>query len=507
MYKPTMKAHCFAALAALALVACTPADEPDPDGGGSAPVDDPVLEDASVLLDGAPTNDQLPEEGKADQELPARFTEVTATQSPVKSQGSRGVCSIFSTAGYMEHLYIAEGTITDLDVSEQYLQWSVKFEVNSFPNTSGSNARYNLQAISDFGIPREEAWPYETSEWGAGDDPACDGDDKPTRCYTNGEAPEEARSAEKFYLPSSRYISTRDRDIKSHIYNKKQGVVVGLTFFYQSWNHRRSQLPRNMDYWNKGYVLYPNAEDKEISLEKRAGHSIQLVGWDDELEVPVMDAEGNQLLDENGDPITEKGFFLFKNSWGTGSFGNQNPEGDGYGWISFRYVREYGSGRVSDLPELDVVAEICGDGIDNDGNFATDCDDDACGADPLCVGGSEVIDIELPTEGLSIPDNDAAGVAASFDVTDPGTIATMTLAVDITHTYRGDLSVTLLHPDGTSSELKSNGFDSEDDLQASYVVEDFVGKDAVGTYQVIIADHAAIDTGTLNSATVELVRE
>ena len=37
-------------------------------------------------------------------------------------------------------------------------------------------------------------------------------------------------------------------------------MVVGLTFFYQSWNHRKSELPTNSDYWDEGYVLYPNVD-------------------------------------------------------------------------------------------------------------------------------------------------------------------------------------------------------------------------------------------------------
>lgn len=491
------------AFAALTLVACGEKDEPTP---GAEAVDDPILEDVSVLLDGAPSNDELPDLAKADQNFPPSYTELAQLQSPVKSQGSRGVCSIFSTAAYMEHLYIAEGTITDLDVSEQYLQWSAKFEVGSFPNTSGSNANYNLQAISDYGIPREEAWPYETSQWSSSNDAECTGDEMPTKCYTNGEPPDSARSAEKFKLPRSRYISTRERDIKSHMFNQKTGVVVGLTFFYQSWNHRRSTLPRNTQYWDQGYVLYPNSKDEEVSLEKRAGHSILLVGWDDNLEVPVMDEEGNQVLNADGTPITERGFFLFKNSWGTGSFGRLNPNGDGFGWISYRYVNEYGSGRVTDLPEIDAVTEICGDGIDNDGNFVTDCNDDACAADPICVGGGDVIDLDLGAGGLAIPDNDSNGASASFDVTGAGTISAMTISVDITHTYRGDISIKVVHPDGTVADLLTNSSDGQDNIVASYVVEDFVGKDAAGTYQLIFADHAALDTGVVNSATVEIAR-
>ncbi len=482
-----------------------PTDEPDEPATG---IDDPTLVDADILLEGAPSNDELPGEGKADQELPASFTDLQSTQSPVQSQGSRGVCSIFATVAYMEHLYIAEGTMLNPDFSEQYLQWSAKFEVGRFPNSGGSNAAANLEAISDYGIPEEAAWPYETTEWNASNDPDCgepeEGRSKPTKCFTNGAPPEAALAAPKYKLPRSRYISTRARDIKSHIFNTKTAVQVGMTFFYQSWNHRRSQLPRNLDYWAEGYVLYPNAEDKEISLEKRAGHSILLVGWDDDLEVPIRDKDGEVVTDENGEPVVERGFFLFKNSWGTGSFGNRNPHGDGFGWLSYRYVEEYGSGRVAGLPELDVDPEICGDGIDNDGNFAVDCDDAACAAEPVCTQGPEVIDI--PVDGASIPDNDPAGVEVPFTIDGSGALQAFNLTVNIEHSFRGDLSIQLVHPDGTSTVVRANDGASGLNLEETFVVDAFVGKESGGTYRMIVTDHAAVDTGSIVSANAEIVR-
>ncbi|MBT8495073.1 MAG: C1 family peptidase, partial [Deltaproteobacteria bacterium] len=292
-----------------ALVGCS-AEGPADDIGNNPP-----LASLDEIEAGAPPKSDIPRIPlKGDGNLPSKSTELRDTQSPVQSQGRRGVCSIFSTVALMEHLYIAEGFITEPDFSEQYLQWSAKFEVFSFPNSSGSNAGVNLQAISRFGIPEESAWPYEIEQWGEDDDAECDGEDEqPTRCYTNGAPPQEALDAEKFHLPSSRWL--HPLDIKNHIHSEKTGVVVGLTFFYQSWNHRKSELPTNSDYWDEGYVLYPNADDEEISTQedKRAGHSILLIGWDDDLEIQKVDKDGNKVVDANGEPVVEKGFYIFKN--------------------------------------------------------------------------------------------------------------------------------------------------------------------------------------------------
>lgn len=315
---------------------------------GPAQDNDAPLSDYQRLFAGAPKNDSLAVEGKADTIYPELHTDLLALQSPVKSQGSRGVCSIFSTVGLMEHLYIAAGWDTP-DFSEQYLQWSVKFEEGSFPSSSGSNAASNLDAINRYGIPDETAWPYEPYQWSESDDPECKGDSMPTRCYTNGEPPDAAKQAKKYNLPAGRYVSTRS--IKHHIQTQKTGVVVGVDFFYQAWNHRRSTLPTNQGNWSQGVVLHPNSDDVAESHKHRAGHSILLVGWDDNLEVSTRDKDGNEVQDADGNPVTEQGFYIFKNSWGTSSFPVNNPHGVGYGYISFAYIERHGSARISKLPE------------------------------------------------------------------------------------------------------------------------------------------------------------
>lgn len=470
----------------------------------SPAVEIPVLDSVDVIQEGWPGNPALPIGVKSDQTFPQQFSELVDVQSPVKSQGSRGVCSIFSTVGYMEHLYIAEGTLLNPDFSEQYLQWSVKTLEGSFPNTSGSNGASNIRAISQFGVPEEAAWPYNPSKWSTSDNEECTGDDRPTICYTQGPPPAEADEAPKFYLPNGRWHSSRERAIKGTMFNKKQGVVVGLTFFYQSWNHRSSDLPTNRDYWAEGYVLSPNDEDRRLSLESRAGHSILLVGWDDNLEVQKMDAEGNPMVDASGNPVMEKGFFIFKNSWGTGSFGSRNEHGDGYGYISYDYVDEFGSGRVSDLPDLEGPAvEVCGDGEDNDDNGQTDCEDAACSEDALCQSSSEIIELDA---GL-IPDNDSEGLTLPFTVDGTGTIEALSVSVDIEHSFPADLLITLIHPDGTEARLKNNDWGTgEENVVETYVVADFEGKEAAGDYQLVIVDTAELDEGQVRAASVEIVR-
>ncbi|MFP4599408.1 MAG: proprotein convertase P-domain-containing protein [Persicimonas sp.] len=465
--------------------------------------DSPPLTPIDELFDGErPDNADLPAQGKADAVYPDEFSDLLELQTPVKSQGSRGVCSIFSNVALMEHLYIKEGTLENPDFSEQYLQWSVKNEVGAFRNTAGSSSRNNLQAISQYGIVEESAWRYEPNPWGASDDEDCEGDSMPTKCYTNGEPPEEALDAEKWTLPRGEWVSTRPDDIKAVMHEKGMAVVVGLDFFYQSWNHGASDLPTNSEYSNNGYVLYPNDTDKQKSRENRAGHSILLVGWDDDLEVPRMDAEGNEMVDENGETITEKGFFIFKNSWGTG-FGADNPHGAGYGFISMDYVEEYGTAYMSDVPELEVPEEICGDGEDNDGNGDVDCEDAACADHAFCNEESDTAEYSSD-ETVDIPDNDDEGASTTIEVDREGAIASLAATVDITHTYRGDLTVWLESPTGDFAALVEEDGSSEDDIQETFVVTDFDGEEASGTWTLYVWDGAELDTGTLNGWSLEI---
>ncbi len=466
---------------------------------------DAPLTDVDALVAGAPSNDELPSEGKADAVYPAKFTDLIAQQSPVKSQASRGVCSIFSTVALMEHLYIAAGD-RNPDFSEQYLQWSVKNEVGAFPNTSGSSADSNVEAISEYGIVKEADWPYETREWNTSNDPACNGGENlPTRCYTNGEPPASAKEATKYKLPAGRWVNSRTDSIKGHMTNKKTAVVIGGTFFYQAWNHRASSLPTNQAYWREGYVLSPNAEDRTKSLEKRAGHSILLVGWDDTLEVQKVDKDGNEVVDDQGRPVMEKGFFIFKNSWGTGSFGVNNPHGDGYGFISYRYVADHMSAVVSGLPELAQPArvELCDDGADNDGNGAADCDDDACATHPSCDQGG--VSVDEFTTATAIPDASTTGVTTSLMVEEPGLIRNLTVEVDITHSYTGDLVLTL-RKGRKSKQFVAHQGGADDDLKAVFDVDHFDGLEASGEWKLKVVDDAAQDVGTLNRWAIEIVR-
>ncbi|MFJ8696557.1 M28 family metallopeptidase [Streptomyces roseolilacinus] len=103
------------------------------------------------------------------------------------------------------------------------------------------------------------------------------------------------------------------------------------------------------------------------------------------------------------------------------------------------------------------------------------------------------------TADVTIPDN---GTAATSSVTVSGRTgnapSALKVGVDIVHTWRGDLVVDLVAPDGTAYRLKnSSGNDSADNVRETYTV-DASSESANGTWQLRVQDVAQYDTGYIS---------
>ncbi|MEV6394279.1 M28 family metallopeptidase [Streptomyces sp. NPDC051907] len=109
-------------------------------------------------------------------------------------------------------------------------------------------------------------------------------------------------------------------------------------------------------------------------------------------------------------------------------------------------------------------------------------------------------DVYENTADVSIPDNGAA-VTSNVAVTGRtgNAPAALKVGVDIKHTWRGDLVVDLLAPDGTAYRLKnSSGNDSADNVIATYTVN-ASSEAANGDWKLRVQDVAAQDTGYIDS--------
>ncbi|WP_341718310.1 S8 family serine peptidase [Micromonospora sp. FIMYZ51] len=106
---------------------------------------------------------------------------------------------------------------------------------------------------------------------------------------------------------------------------------------------------------------------------------------------------------------------------------------------------------------------------------------------------------------VSIPD---AGSAVTSSITISGcnrnASSSSTVAVNIVHTYRGDLVIDLLAPDGSSYRLKNSSiFDGTDNVNATYTVN-LSSEAANGTWRLQVRDVYSGDTGYLNTWTLTL---
>ncbi|WP_173915042.1 S8 family peptidase [Streptomyces barkulensis] len=117
-------------------------------------------------------------------------------------------------------------------------------------------------------------------------------------------------------------------------------------------------------------------------------------------------------------------------------------------------------------------------------------------------GGGEdpVGDTYTNSANVSITDNSDTGVTSPIAVSGRSGYAPADLqvAVDIKHTYRGDLVIELVAPDGRYATLKEAAYDSADNVIATYTV-DASSVLANGTWKLRVKDVYAGDTGYIDS--------
>ncbi len=105
-----------------------------------------------------------------------------------------------------------------------------------------------------------------------------------------------------------------------------------------------------------------------------------------------------------------------------------------------------------------------------------------------------------------IPDNDPAGILSTVDVKKKGTLQSISVTVDITHPWRGDLQVFLISPSGEHFALYTGHGGSADDLKQTFTADSrpqlralLDGKTEIqGVWKLKVADLHSKDIGTFN---------
>jgi len=125
------------------------------------------------------------------------------------------------------------------------------------------------------------------------------------------------------------------------------------------------------------------------------------------------------------------------------------------------------------------------------------------------------VDFEMPrvyvldacdAPSLAIPDDSAAGVSTTINVALDREITSLKLDLNLTHTFIGDLEVSLTSPQGTTVMLHDRSGGSEDniigtypdDLDPAQSLDSFLGENMLGNWTLHVSDNAGWDTGTVN---------
>jgi subtilisin-like proprotein convertase family protein/subtilisin family serine protease len=115
--------------------------------------------------------------------------------------------------------------------------------------------------------------------------------------------------------------------------------------------------------------------------------------------------------------------------------------------------------------------------------------------------------------GTTIPDNDPTGIERTLTAPSAGRVKEVEVAVDITHTYVGDLLVALVSPAGTNIPLHEGTGGSVDNLIKTYTrtttprLQDLQGQTIQGAWRLKISDRLARDVGKLNRWALKIMRE
>ena len=142
--------------------------------------------------------------------------------------------------------------------------------------------------------------------------------------------------------------------------------------------------------------------------------------------------------------------------------------------------------------------------------FAVAFSEDVTGVDlsdfalsPDSTGGSSAPGQFTQTSEPALRIADRSTIQDAITVDRSGTATSVSVAVDISHTYRGDLVIDLIAPDGTSQTLHSRTGGSANDIDRTYT-PDFDGTGIAGDWTLRVSDRAGGDVGTLNGWTLTI---
>ena len=212
--------------------------------------------------------------------------------SPIEDQGELGSCTAQAGVGLVEY-FERRAFGRHIDGSRLFLYKATRNMLHSTGDT-GAFLRTTMGAMTLFGVPPEEFWPYDLANFDK---------EPPAFCYA---------FAQNYQTISYYRLDPPGTSKEALLKQSKTNLAGGLpSMFGFTVYSSISQATTT------GKIPYPTSGENILG-----GHAVVAVGYDDTM----------KIKNTNPGETETTGAMLIRNSWGT-DWGS-----GGYGWLPYEYI-------------------------------------------------------------------------------------------------------------------------------------------------------------------------